>query len=191
MDERQIINHCQLGDLSSFEELFNTYKHKALGTAYLISGSKSIAEDIVQEAFIICYFKLKSLKNPDVFNIWFYRILVRVGWRMAQKNKSHVSIDDKNCELLLEDNSRIDTMDDRLLIREAVEKLSPTLRTTVILFYFNEISIKQIARILNCFEGTVKSRLHKARKLLEMELKSSFEDGLNFRIEGKELNQNG
>lgn len=197
MDQRQLINHCQLGDLKSFEDLYLLYKQKALGTAYLIGGNKSIAEDIVQEAFVICYYQIKKLKNPDVFNTWFYRILVRVGWRMAAKHKSHASFENTDFDQKdttidqFNKNSDINISNDRLLIREAVKKLAPTLRTVVILFYFNEMTIKEISKILNCFEGTIKSRLYKARKLLGKELRSSFENELDIKFRGEELKENG
>ncbi|KNY29403.1 RNA polymerase sigma factor [Pseudobacteroides cellulosolvens] len=179
-DQRELINRCQLGDLGSFEKLYELYRYKAMGTAYLIGGSRNIAEDIVQEAFVICYYQIKKLKNPDIFNIWFYRILVRVGWRMATKHKSHIDLKNTDSEQkdITCDSSRIesfaDISHDRLIVRDAVKKLPPTLKTIVILYYFNELTTKEIAKILDLFQGTVKSRLHKARKLLEKELGNSF-----------------
>ena len=197
MDQRQLIDHCQLGDIDSFEELYRLYRHKALGTAYLIGGSKHLAEDIVQEAFVICYYKIKELKNPDVFNIWFYRIIVRVGWRMAAKHKTHVSYENNEFDQSSSSNDRLsgsdyeDKSNDRLLVREAIRKLTPPLKTVVILYYFNELTIKEIAEILDCFQGTVKSRLHKARKLLKRELSISFKEEHNWGLNGEELKENG
>lgn len=197
MDQRQLINHCQLGDLNSFEELYMLYKQKALGTAYLIGGNKNIAEDIVQEAFVICYNQIKQLKNPDVFNIWFYRIIVRVGWRMATKQKSHASYENMDIDKYFNSNDCFigngnnDKSNDRLIVREAIMKLTLPLKTVVILYYFNELTIKEISEILDCFQGTIKSRLHKARKLLKKELSNSFEDEFNFKFREEELKENG
>ena len=197
MDQRQLIDHCQLGDLDSFEELYRLYKQKALGTAYLIGGSKHLAEDIIQEAFVICYYKIKELKNPDVFNIWFYRIVVRVGWRMAAKHKTHVSYENMNYDQNSSSNDSSfesdyeDKSNVRLLVREAIKKLTPPLKTVVILYYFNELTIKEIAKILDCFQGTVKSRLYKARKLLKKELSFPFVEESNWGFNGEELKENG
>jgi RNA polymerase sigma-70 factor (ECF subfamily) len=63
-------------------------------------------------------------------------------------------------------------------IQEAVNKLSDPLRTVIVLFYYNDMHIKDIAKVLECFEGTVKSRLHCARKVLRKELIKS---GIEFR----------
>jgi RNA polymerase sigma-70 factor (ECF subfamily) len=195
IDQRQLINRCQLGDLGSFEELYKLYKTKALGTAYLLGGSKSIAEDIVQEAFVICYYQIKKLKSPDAFNIWFYRILIRVGWRMTAKHKNYMPFENteaeqKNITGGYTEDSFADVSNDRLLVRDAVKKLAPPLKTVVILYYYNELTIKEIAKILDCFQGTVKSRLYKARKLLEKELEDSFKNQLNFINSRKELGLN-
>lgn len=197
MDQRQLVNHCRSGDLDSFEELYRLYRQKALGTAYLIAGRKNLAEDIVQEAFILCYSQIRRLKNPDAFSTWFYRLLVRVAWRMSAKQKSTLSYEDGDAgqgELPPDpsaDGGNPDFFDDRILVREAVKKLSPQLKTVVIMYYFNELSIKEIARVLDCFEGTVKSRLHKARKMLEKELKVSFDDGGGPALAERELTANG
>ncbi len=193
-DQRELVNRCQLGDLDSFEKLYSLYRHKAMGTAYLIGGSKSIAEDIVQEAFVICYYQIKKLKDPGVFNVWFYRTLVRVGWRMAAKHKSHITLESEENSInsfSFSDNEFADVSNDRLLVRDAVKKLSQPLKNVVILYYYNELTTKEIAKILDCFQGTVKSRLHKARKLLEKELGNSFKDDQDLLNNRREFGLNG
>ncbi|OPZ93976.1 MAG: ECF RNA polymerase sigma factor SigW [Firmicutes bacterium ADurb.Bin419] len=191
-DKRQMINHCQLGDLDSFEKLYILYKNKAMGTAYLIGGSKSIAEDIVLEAFVTCYYQIKNLKNPDVFDIWFYRTLVRIGWRMASKHKNYVGLENTDFEQkdttgYIGTSDFYDKSNDRMLVRQAVKKLDPQLKNVVILYYFNEFTTKEIAKILDCFQGTVKSRLYKARKLLEKELKNCINEENQFETSRKEI----
>lgn len=194
MDQRELINRCQLGDLVSFEELYGLYSKKALGMAYIIGGSRNMAEDIVQETFITCYNHINRLKNPEVFNIWFYRILVRVGWRMANKQKAHIPLENSETENISSDGdfnvdeSHIDIINNRLLIREAIKKLTPPLKNVVILYYFNELTVREISKILDCFQGTVKSRLHTARKQLEKELRCAFTS--EFHTRGKELKLN-
>jgi DNA-directed RNA polymerase specialized sigma24 family protein len=81
-----LIRRCQQGDVHGFSGLYVLYGKKALTTAALISGSRGIAEDIVQEAFIQCFNRIKELHDPDRFDPWFYRILVRTGWNMAKKH---------------------------------------------------------------------------------------------------------
>jgi RNA polymerase sigma-70 factor (ECF subfamily) len=173
MDNTNLITRCQLGDVSSFSELYRLYSKKALGTAYLIAGQKSLAEDIVHEAFIQCFKSIKNLKNIETFDIWFYKIVTRTGWSVVRKNKTSLFLEDIEGDASLVSKSSEDSLDNaetKYIIYEALGKLSMSLRTVVILHYFNDMAIKDIAKVLGCFEGTVKSRLHNAKKQLKNHL---------------------
>lgn len=177
-----IIDRCQLGDLECFEELYKLYYKKAYGTAYIISGQKNTAEDIVQEAFIICYKSIKHIKNPQAFNTWFYKIVVRVSWRMIKKQRisnfesfpSHLDC----CNPINNTYNPIESVSSRLLIRQKIQTLKLPLKTVLILYYYNDMSVKEISKVLDCFEGTVKSRLFKAREILKKELSPYYEGTL-------------
>jgi RNA polymerase sigma-70 factor (ECF subfamily) len=184
MDEIELIKRCQQGSKDDFNTLLQIHLSKAVRYAYLITGQKDISEDIVQEAFIECYRDIRNLKNPDKFKAWFYRILVRNSWRYKEREKAKVSTCQLNENLDNQvDSCSKDSLNNILefretskMLRDALDKLSMPLRTTVVLHYYNGLSIKEIAQILNCFQGTVKSRLHNARKLLGKELiKNGFE----------------
>jgi RNA polymerase sigma-70 factor (ECF subfamily) len=171
-----LIKRCQQGDLESFEALYKIYNKNAMGTAYLIAKHKGIAEDIVQEAFFQCYKQIKNLKDPGAFDVWFYKLLVRLAWKMASEYKDTKPLDEISNEAAYYSEGSgkdIDWQENKLIIHEAVDKLSPPLKTVIILYYFNDMTIKQIAMVLGCFQGTVKSRLHNAKKLLEKELDDS------------------
>ena len=179
MDIINLIKRCQLGDLESFEQLYKMYSKNALGTAYLIAGHKGIAEDIVQEAFFQCYKEIKGLRDPGAFDVWFYKMLIRLAWKISSKHKAVISTDEidieatyNSCSLSLE----TDGEENKLIVHDAVAKLSAPLKTVIILYYFNDMTIKQIAMVLDCFQGTVKSRLHNAKKLLQKELRVSMGD---------------
>ncbi|MBS4538511.1 RNA polymerase sigma factor [Clostridium sp. D2Q-11] len=173
MDNTTLIKSCQQGNLESFEELYKDYSKNALGTAYLIAGHKGIAEDIVQEAFFQCYRKIKNLRDTNAFDVWFYKLLVRIAWKMSSKYKHTVPIEEisyKNTWWKESLDAELESRETRIVIHEAIEKLSPPLKSVIILYYFNDMTIKQISRILSCVQGTVKSRLHNAKKILEKEL---------------------
>jgi len=161
-----LIKRCQLGDVNSFSELYQLHKKKALVTAYLISNQKGIAEDIVQESFIECFQKIKTIRNPEAFEAWFYKILVRTGWRMVKKYNYFLLMSDQNMEGLsttMDFNSELDTSETNMMVHEALAQLSLPLKTVVILYYFNDMTIEKISKVLGCFPGTVKSRLYNAR----------------------------
>lgn len=190
MDQTEIIKRCKQGQSEYFEELYNLYCDKALGMAFIISGSRGIAEDIVQEAFTACFLNIKRINTPDAFNIWFYRTLVRIGWRMVKKYRKATPsdeiigiLDHHNAE-----NNTYDSIDnDYEVLRNIVNNLKYPLKTVIVLHYFNDMSVKDISRVLSCFEGTVKSRLHTARKILKSELQKNFKDDdfYYFEKEGK------
>lgn len=170
-----IIDRCRLGDLKCFEELYKLYYKKAYGTAYIISGQKNTAEDIVQEVFLICYKSIKQIRNAQTFNTWFYRIVVRVSSRIIRKQKNSnlesFSSDFDYHDLSDDDTyNQIELVSNRLLIRQKIQTLRLPLKTVLILYYYNDMSVKEIAKVLDCFEGTVKSRLFKAREILKKEL---------------------
>lgn len=166
MEDIDLIESCQLGNLNSFSELYQLHRKKALGTAYLISNQKGIAEDIVQESFIECYRKIKNIKDPEAFEAWLYKILVRTGWRMVKKHNHFITMDDQNMEGLsttMDSNSELDASETNMMVNQALAHLSLPLKTVVILYYFNDMSIEKISNVLGCFQGTVKSRLYNAR----------------------------
>lgn len=181
MNLKETIRHCQLGNKDEFRNLFLSIEKKALSTAYLISGNRGIAEDILQEAYIKCFKEIKNLKNPEAFNIWFYRILVRTGWDMTKRYSVIIPMDpaDINKGTTEDKNNNIDFLMDRydtqITVKKAIDNLSYKLKETIVLFYFNELSVEEISRVQGCLKSTVKSRLFYARSKLKKELNSYVE----------------
>ncbi len=181
MEQLNLVKRCQNGDKQAFEELYHLYSAQALKTAYLISGHRGVAEDIVQEAFIQCYKEIKQLKEPGAFYAWFYKVLLRCGWRMMAKyqNKNSLTVFLGNYEAA-DGNFYVDDWVEARevydLVVKALRKLKAPLRAAVILYYYNNMTIAEIARVLGCVQGTVKSRLHNAKKALEKELRQYFQD---------------
>ena len=176
MDTTELVNLCREGDLEACNMLYNNYSKKALRIVYLIVGNKNIAEDIVQEAFYECYRSIKKLRSPEMFDAWFNKLLIRVCWRMSTKERKSVcdSLDetyDENIASLTSTIDPLENFDINVAVRTAINKLDTPLKTTVILYYYNDMSIKEISKVLNCLQGTVKSRLHNARKYIEKELR--------------------
>ncbi|ONI39910.1 hypothetical protein AN639_05145 [Candidatus Epulonipiscium fishelsonii] len=176
------IEKIKQGDLKAFEILFNEYKDKAFKTAYLITHNKDISEDIVQETFTACYLNIKKLKHPEYFKTWFYKILTRNAWKYSAKLKQEVAIDniyDKVEEINFKNTQHNIEYFDNPTLNEEIKKLNINLQTTLILYYYNELTVKEIAKVMQCFEGTVKSRLHTARNKLKNALAEN-----NFFMEG-------
>ena len=148
MDEENIVRRMIDGDMEAFGTLMEQYEKPALRAAWLISGNAADSEDIVQETFTACYLNRKKLREPAAFKTWFYRILTRSAWKICKKT------------------GRERPEEERILF-EAVEKLPPKQKTVLILYYYNDMPIREIAKVCGVFEGTVKSRLYHAKEQLK------------------------
>ncbi|WP_304509698.1 RNA polymerase sigma factor [Anaerotignum sp.] len=181
-----LVLELQHGDEKAFESIFELYKVKAVRTAYLLTGSKTLADDIAQEAFVQCFLKIHTLKDPCQFKTWFFKCLTRIAWKMAKKEKTAVPVeniyemaDSKDSEEVEMDFLKKEFSAD---IMKLINTLDEKQKTTILLYYYNEFSISEIAAVMGCFEGTVKSRLHTARKNLKkgLEQKETYlKEGLN------------
>ncbi len=176
------IRRCKLGDKVAFQELLQTVEKNALATAYFLSGKRGIAEDILQETYMKCFMEIDKLKDPEAFKVWFFRILVRTGWKMSKKQSMLVPTDitSENEALFYNEKQNeeniIDTYETKHIVKSAINNLSENLKTVVILYYFNDMSIEEISKVTGCFKATVKSRLFYARGALKKQLGDCFEN---------------
>lgn len=172
-DSVELVRQMICGSQEAFDILIAKHYSKALHIAYLISGNRSDSEDIVQETFVLCWMNRKKIREPEYFETWLYRTLTREAWRYCKKARREMSVD----EVFGEDKaSPVDVMDEAMRkweareICEAVKKLPVKQRTVIVLYYYNQMSTKEIAGVMHCMEGTVKSRLYTARASLKQVL---------------------
>lgn len=170
MNEEVLVKQMKEGDKASFDLLYDKYKNMALRTAYLITGSLPDSEDVVQDTFVKVFLHCKELKNDSGFKAWMMQILVRTAYK-AGKKKGRELPDD---EVVGKADTRSERSSlEQVLVKEEAQMLSKAIhrlpikqRTVIILFYYQEYSVSEIAQMLGCREGTVKSRLHGARERL-------------------------
>ena len=135
-------------------------------------------EDILQLTFIKAWQNITKLNDPRAFNTWLQRIALNESKSMLRKKRPDLSVDDEGengeilqfeSDLLLpQEYAERDDLSARL--RKIIEELSVVQRDTILLFYYNEMSVEEIAQIMDCSEGTVKSRLFLARKAIKTEI---------------------
>lgn len=187
MDEknRALITRMTEGDEAAFDELYHSYSGKLYRMAYFITGNRSDSEDILQETFVKCFLHRKELKQPERFESWLYQILVRTAWRSEKrrKGKRELSFDgildneeDTGMAERIQRDGKAEPLEQVLKAEmsselwKAVNRLGMKHRTVVLLYYYNDLGTKEIAAMTGTLEGTVKSRLHKARLLLREQL---------------------
>ncbi len=165
-----LVAQIKRGDQNAFAQIYEKYRPSVFRTACLISGNTQDGEDITQETFVKVFTHCTELKSDAMFRYWLFKILNRTAWTFLNRKKAEVPDEnilekaDANCnphteELFLKKERQTQ-------VYQAVMQLDYKLRLVVILYYYNELTTKQIAKVTDCYEGTVKSRLFTARKRL-------------------------
>jgi RNA polymerase sigma-70 factor (ECF subfamily) len=156
------------------DQMFNDWvrQHQRLlfGIAYWWTGSRTDAEELTQEAFLQAYRSRSSLRDVELAKGWLVGILRHCHSQMRRRTKSRqeVCID----EMLHEPESRPTLSADALALHQSLEKLEERHRLPVVLFYFQDLSYREIAEALELPIGTVMSRLARARQQLHELMKA-------------------
>lgn len=167
MEETKLVQMLRDGEKAAFDALYEKYKNTLLRMAYLVSGQMDDAEDIVQETFVKCYLHIGELKKNEGFRPWLFQILYRTAYRQVKKSRRELPGKDIAIQADAADGTtsldRIIKTEEENAVKRAVQALDFKHRAVVVLFYYNEMTTKEIAKVLGCTEGTVKSRLFTAR----------------------------
>jgi len=152
------------GDKEAFSRVIIQNKEAMYKTAIVILKNEDDAYDALQESLIKMYKNIKNLENVEAFKFWSRRIIVNCCYDILNKNKKIVNITTKLTETFEETREDIYNCEDSLV--QKLEKIEPDLRLTVTLYYYNDLSTREIGEILQIPVGTVKSRLARAREKL-------------------------
>jgi RNA polymerase sigma-70 factor (ECF subfamily) len=177
------VRRAQEGDVRAFEQLFQQYQRGIYNTVYQMVRNDSDAADLTQEVFVRAYRALPRLQTPEAFTSWLYRIAVNLS-RNWLRDRGRVRVE--SLELPGEDgedgNTReiadesgdpaalAQTKDMQERVQRAIATLSPDHRAVIALHHLEGIPVEEIARMMDCSIGTVKSRLSRARDNLKRKL---------------------
>jgi RNA polymerase sigma-70 factor, ECF subfamily len=176
MNEAEAIARLKRGDIGGLETLVKLHYVHAVRTVYLISRDRELAEDIVQAAFLRVYERVDQFDAQRPFAPWFLRSVVNDARMSARKQEHVVPLDAAsryNEAGVPELAAKEIDLDDMLIaaetsevIWEALGKLSAEQRSAIVLRYYLDLSEAEMSDELDCPPGTVKSRLHTARRRL-------------------------
>lgn len=164
-EEQALLRACQRGDMSAYARLVHHYQDTALRTAYLMTNDREAAQDIAQNAFLNALRNIHRFDLERPFRPWFLTILTNEA-RMYMRSQRRHATDELDPSLPSKATSLVNHViqaDERARIREALANLDEPFRSTAILYYFNDLSIEEVAEVTGCRPGTVKSRLYTAR----------------------------
>ncbi|HDR7353196.1 sigma-70 family RNA polymerase sigma factor [Bacillus wiedmannii] len=173
MDIAYLVKQARKGNDQAFEQLITFVRQKLYRTAYSYVRNEQDALDIYQETIYEAYLSLKKLKEPEKFQSWITKILVFKAIDFIRKSsRQFVANDEMFASLSAEEN--MTKLEQSLDLTTAFNSLDPTYKTIILLRYYHDLSIKEIADVLNSPEGTIKSQLHRARHALRPILKEGY-----------------
>ena len=129
--------------------------------SYSILRNETDAQDAVQEAIYKSYKNLESLKDKRKFKSWIYKIITNTSFEMLKNKKDYLDIEQENVQ---EDKIDIDT---NLILWNAVQGLEQPYRTTITLFYYEDMSIKEISKITGTKIDAIKKQLSRGREKIK------------------------
>jgi RNA polymerase sigma factor RpoE len=180
VEEVELIRRARKGDLTAYDDLVRRYQERIYATIYHMTSNHEDANDLAQEAFIKAFQALRSFKGGSSFYTWVYRIAVNktINFLKQRKNKAQMSLDDLdfNAEhhpdlvALISDKTprrEVNLAELQEKFNAAMQKLSEPHRLVVTLHDVQGLSHEEIAKIMDCNIGTVRSRLFYARQQLQ------------------------
>ena len=174
----EIIERCLNGDQAAWESIVRMYRRKVFNVAYKFVGRHDQAEDLTQDVFLKLYKSLDTFDRRANFQTWLISVsrnLCIDHYRAVRKERETINRDvdpadfapvspDPRADAQLEQRDRV------RLLRQALDKLAPTLRTAVMLRDIQELTYQEIADKLHLPEGTVKSRINRGRTELARQI---------------------
>lgn len=180
MDEREAIARLQRGDIQGLEALVMRYQTEATRVAQLITRDRALAEDVVQNAFVRVYERIEQFDTTRPFAPWFFRIVSNDAIKAARRSSRNVAFSGRHSGELnqLPDaaprpDEILDTLEQFASVTAALEQLSPEQRAVIVLRYYVGLNDREVALRLDSPSGTVRWRLHAARKRLRQLLHHS------------------
>jgi RNA polymerase sigma-70 factor (ECF subfamily) len=185
LSEEQLVKRSLQGDLQAFEELVLGYQSKVYALTYRYMGNEEDAYDMFQETFIKAYRSLPTFKGQSSFGTWIYRIASNVCLDELRRRKRRIptlsldepatTLDGNELEVEIADTSySIDILYEQKelssSIQEVLDQMKKEHKTAIILRDILDLSYEEMAEVMDCSIGTVKSRLSRARNILKEKL---------------------
>lgn len=180
VEEEVLVQRARHGDLEAYDELVRRYQERIYGTIYHMTANHEDANDLAQESFIKAFQALKSFKGGSSFYTWLYRIAVNktINFLKQRKNRIHMSLNDLDFNTehdpdlvaLISEKTphrEVNLAELQEKLNEAMLKLSEPHRLVVVLHDVQGMAHDEIAKVMDCNIGTVRSRLFYARQQLQ------------------------
>jgi len=171
-DEPRLIRQLQNADLAALGELYELFKDVVYRTALAITRDEHAAEDILQECFVRLYQYAASIDAERPLKPWLYRVVVNLSYDWFSKKPALQPLDDVLewlsglPSVLPSPDHKAEERELQKMVRDVIMELPVTHQGVVVLFYLENLSVEEVAEVVELPVGTVKSRLYHARKRL-------------------------
>ncbi|MBS5949769.1 MAG: RNA polymerase sigma factor [Clostridium sp.] len=181
-----LIKKAQNGDKEAFISIINEHLQMMYKVAKTRLTSEEDIGDAIQETILSAYKSICVLKNTSYFKTWLIKILINKCNDIISKNKKVIYVEDYYESIENEDSLEDkDSIEENIVFNETLNSLDESYKTVIVLYYVSGFNTREISEILKEKEGTIKSRLSRARqKLKEIYLKSYNEENRNFKVGG-------
>ncbi|NOZ60536.1 MAG: sigma-70 family RNA polymerase sigma factor [Calditrichaeota bacterium] len=183
MREQELLPKIATGDINAFKRLFEKYQTSVFNLCFRFAKNREEAEDLCQEVFLKIFQAAHTFRQQSRLSTWIYRITVnlclnynrqknRYSWFSLQdlvkaKNSSEHDIEDVT---LTNPEENLEIFEREKIVQRAIQSLPKNQRIALVLQRYEELSVKEIAEILDCSESSVQSRLSRARENLAKKL---------------------
>lgn len=172
--QRVVVLKCQLGDRAAWDDLYRRYNPPLGYYLRRLMGDGQSAADAQQETWLAVVRHIGRLRAPEAFTVWFYRIARSKVMGLLEEGRGHEPLDEQAAEAL-EDHDDAFSSDDADRVHAALAALSPPHREVLVLRFMEELSYEQVAEVVGCSVGTIRSRIHYAKCALRRELENDHE----------------
>jgi RNA polymerase sigma factor (sigma-70 family) len=170
--QRDLVQRAQTGDREAFSELIRMSFSRLHGIATLILGDRDRAEDATQDALVAAWRDLRGLRDPDRFDAWLRRLLVRTCYREARRDRAlrRLEVNVDPLPGVVPDGS--DIVGDRDELQRGFSHLDADQRALLVLHFYLQLPVQETAEALGIPVGTVKSRVSRTTALLRASLEA-------------------
>jgi RNA polymerase sigma-70 factor (ECF subfamily) len=175
-NDLELVRLCQDGDITAFDGLVRRHQNRIYRLVYKMLGGAHESDDIAQDVFLKAYKSIKDFRCQSSFSTWLTQIAINHCANHLKRRKRFLSFGLASKRCSVEPQIAAERNEKREKVYQAVNSLPLKQKTVIILHYFENYSCEEIAEVLKCSVGTVKSRLFYARMELKEKLRPLLDD---------------